>query len=59
MSGRRHREECTCPTPSAAGQLGEPMVLRLLEAGVPVTAYARRPEVRERLAHIGTCPFRI
>ncbi|OBG92384.1 6-phosphogluconate dehydrogenase [Mycobacterium sp. E3251] len=32
-----------------AGQLGEPMVLRLLQAGVPVTTYARRPEVRDRL----------
>jgi 3-hydroxyisobutyrate dehydrogenase-like beta-hydroxyacid dehydrogenase len=36
-----------------AGQLGEPMVLRLLEAGVPVTTYARRPEVRDRLAARG------
>lgn len=36
-----------------AGQLGEPMVLRLLDAGVPVTTYARRPEVRDRLAARG------
>ncbi|MEZ0352004.1 NAD(P)-dependent oxidoreductase [Mycobacterium sp. pR1184] len=36
-----------------AGQLGEPMVLRLLEAGVPVIMYARRPEVRDRLAARG------
>jgi len=36
-----------------AGQLGEPMVLRLLDAGVPVTLYARRPEVRDRLASRG------
>ncbi|ORA19956.1 NAD(P)-dependent oxidoreductase [Mycobacterium arosiense] len=36
-----------------AGQLGEPMVLRLLEAGVPVTTYTRRPEVRDRVAARG------
>ncbi|ETA96331.1 NAD(P)-dependent oxidoreductase [Mycobacterium avium] len=32
-----------------AGQLGEPMVDRLLGAGRDVVAYARRPEVRRRL----------
>ena len=36
-----------------AGQMGEPMVLRLLEAGVPVTTYTRRPEVRDRLTSRG------
>lgn len=36
-----------------AGQMGQPMVWRLLEAGLPVTAYARRPEVRDRLASRG------
>ena len=36
-----------------AGQLGEPMVLRLLGAGQPVLVYARRDEVRERLARHG------
>jgi len=37
-----------------AGQLGEPMVLRLLGAGQPVLVYARRDEVRERLSRHGT-----
>jgi len=32
-----------------AGQLGEPMVRRLLDAGHPVSVYARRVEVRARL----------
>nr|WP_170306038.1 NAD(P)-dependent oxidoreductase [Mycolicibacter kumamotonensis] len=32
-----------------AGQLGEPMVMRLLGAGHHVLAYSRRPEVRDRL----------
>lgn len=36
-----------------AGQLGEPMVGRLLAAGHQVTVHARRPEVRERLAAAG------
>ena len=33
-----------------AGQMGGPMVQRLLDAGVPTTVYARRAEVRERFA---------
>ena len=36
-----------------AGQLGEPMVKRLLGAGHPVLVYARRDEVRDRLANGG------
>ncbi|MGZ5391271.1 MAG: NAD(P)-dependent oxidoreductase [Mycobacterium sp.] len=36
-----------------AGQMGEPMVLRLLRAGAPVLTYARRPEVRDRLTSHG------
>ncbi|TDH46217.1 NAD(P)-dependent oxidoreductase [Mycobacterium eburneum] len=36
-----------------AGQLGEPMVRRLVAAGHRVQAYARRGEVRERLASAG------
>lgn len=36
-----------------AGQMGEPMIERLRVAGFPVTASARRPEVRERLAAQG------
>jgi 3-hydroxyisobutyrate dehydrogenase-like beta-hydroxyacid dehydrogenase len=36
-----------------AGQLGEPAVLRLLEAGHTVTVFARRDEVRARLAERG------
>jgi 3-hydroxyisobutyrate dehydrogenase-like beta-hydroxyacid dehydrogenase len=36
-----------------AGQLGEPMVLRLLGAGQPVLVYARRGEVRDRLSRHG------
>jgi 3-hydroxyisobutyrate dehydrogenase-like beta-hydroxyacid dehydrogenase len=36
-----------------AGQMGEPMIERLRIAGYPVTASARRPEVRERLAAQG------
>jgi 3-hydroxyisobutyrate dehydrogenase-like beta-hydroxyacid dehydrogenase len=36
-----------------AGQMGEPMVERLLAAGHQVTVHARRPEVRERLAAAG------
>ncbi|MGB8390011.1 NAD(P)-dependent oxidoreductase [Mycobacterium sp.] len=36
-----------------AGQLGEPMVKRLLAAGHPVTVYARRQDVRSRLADQG------
>ncbi|MCV7280261.1 NAD(P)-dependent oxidoreductase [Mycolicibacterium flavescens] len=36
-----------------AGQMGEPMVHRLLAAGRPVTVYARRDEVRQRLADAG------
>jgi 3-hydroxyisobutyrate dehydrogenase-like beta-hydroxyacid dehydrogenase len=36
-----------------AGQLGEPTVGRLLDAGWPVLLYARRPQVRERLAQRG------
>lgn len=35
------------------GQIGEPMVDRLLLAGRPVSVFARRPEVRERLAAAG------
>lgn len=35
------------------GQIGEPMVDRLLLAGYPVSVFARRPEVRERLAAAG------
>lgn len=36
-----------------AGQLGEPMVSRLLTAGHDVLVYARRPEVRDRVASQG------
>ncbi|MFW0785790.1 NAD(P)-dependent oxidoreductase [Gordonia sp. CPCC 206044] len=36
-----------------AGQMGEPMVRRLVDAGHEVVLYARRPEVRERLAEAG------
>lgn len=36
-----------------AGQLGEPMVLRLLGAGHPVLVYTRRDEVRDRLTAAG------
>ncbi len=36
-----------------AGRMGEPMVLRLVEAGHRVVVYARRSEVRERLAAAG------
>ena len=36
-----------------AGQLGEPMVKRLLGAGHQVLVYARRGEVRERLSNEG------
>lgn len=36
-----------------AGQLGEPMVTRLLQAGHEVVVYVRRPEVRARLANRG------
>lgn len=36
-----------------AGQLGEPMVMRLLGAGLPVSVYARRDEVRQRLTAQG------
>jgi len=39
-----------------AGQMGEPMVVRLLAAGYRVQVYARRPEVRERLAAAGAVP---
>jgi 3-hydroxyisobutyrate dehydrogenase-like beta-hydroxyacid dehydrogenase len=39
-----------------AGKMGEPMVLRLVEAGHRVQVYARRPEVRERLAAAGAVP---
>jgi len=36
-----------------AGQLGEPMVARLVAAGHDVLVYARRPEVRERVVSQG------
>jgi 3-hydroxyisobutyrate dehydrogenase-like beta-hydroxyacid dehydrogenase len=36
-----------------AGQMGEPMVQRLLAANHEVTVYARRGDVRERLANAG------
>lgn len=36
-----------------AGQLGEPMVRRLLGAGYEVTVYARRDDVRQRLLAAG------
>jgi 3-hydroxyisobutyrate dehydrogenase-like beta-hydroxyacid dehydrogenase len=36
-----------------AGQLGEPTVERIIDAGLPVLLYARRPEVRTRLAERG------
>lgn len=39
-----------------AGQMGEPMVLRLVDAGYRVQVFARRPEVRERLAAAGAVP---
>jgi 3-hydroxyisobutyrate dehydrogenase-like beta-hydroxyacid dehydrogenase len=37
-----------------AGQMGGPMVQRLLDAGVPITVYARRAEVREQFERAGT-----
>lgn len=36
-----------------AGQIGEPMIERLLEAGRQVSVFARRPEVRRRLGAAG------
>lgn len=36
-----------------AGQMGEPMVARLLHAGRRVKVFARRPEVRERVSAAG------
>jgi 3-hydroxyisobutyrate dehydrogenase-like beta-hydroxyacid dehydrogenase len=36
-----------------AGQMGGPMVHRLLDAGVPTTVYARRAEVREQFERAG------
>lgn len=36
-----------------AGQLGGPMVRRLLAAGLDVSLYARRPEVRDEFAALG------
>ncbi|MDT5208151.1 MAG: hypothetical protein QOF67_566, partial [Mycobacterium sp.] len=36
-----------------AGQLGEPMVARLLGAGQDVLVYARRDDVRDRLRNLG------
>jgi 3-hydroxyisobutyrate dehydrogenase-like beta-hydroxyacid dehydrogenase len=36
-----------------AGQLGEPMVARLLGAGHDVLVYARRDDARSRLTHLG------
>ncbi|MFW0786977.1 NAD(P)-binding domain-containing protein [Gordonia sp. CPCC 206044] len=36
-----------------AGKIGEPMVERLVAAGHRTSVYARRPEVRDRLARIG------
>ncbi|MFE9924517.1 NAD(P)-dependent oxidoreductase [Streptomyces sp. NPDC005774] len=39
-----------------AGQIGEPMVERLLAAGHRVRLYARRPEVRGRLSAAGAQP---
>ncbi len=39
-----------------AGRIGEPMVERLLAAGHRVRPYARRPEVRDRLAAAGAEP---
>ncbi|MET9491232.1 NAD(P)-binding domain-containing protein [Nocardia sp. NPDC006630] len=39
-----------------AGRIGEPMVERLLAAGHRVRLYARRPEVRNRLAALGAEP---
>ncbi|NED60092.1 NAD(P)-binding domain-containing protein, partial [Streptomyces sp. SID10244] len=36
-----------------AGQMGEPMVRRLLGAGHDVVLYARRDEVRTRLSEAG------
>src|SRR5665811_1146967 len=36
-----------------AGQMGAPMVDRLLAAGADVTVYARRAEVREQFARAG------
>ncbi len=36
-----------------AGQMGEPMVLRLVQGGHRVVVYARRPEVRERVRAAG------
>ncbi|MFT4042412.1 MAG: NAD(P)-dependent oxidoreductase [Gordonia sp. (in: high G+C Gram-positive bacteria)] len=36
-----------------AGHIGEPMVQRLLADGVPVTVFARKPQVRQRLSALG------
>jgi 3-hydroxyisobutyrate dehydrogenase-like beta-hydroxyacid dehydrogenase len=38
-----------------AGQLGEPMVVRLLAAGHDVSVYARRADVLQRLCAAGAC----
>ena len=35
------------------GEMGRPLIDRLLAAGYPVAAYARRPEVRNELAAVG------
>jgi 3-hydroxyisobutyrate dehydrogenase-like beta-hydroxyacid dehydrogenase len=39
-----------------AGQMGMPMVRRLIGAGRDVTVYARRPEVRVECAELGASP---
>jgi 3-hydroxyisobutyrate dehydrogenase-like beta-hydroxyacid dehydrogenase len=36
-----------------AGQMGRPMLRRLIDAGVPTTVYARRAEVRDEFEHAG------
>lgn len=39
-----------------AGRIGSPMVQRLLAAGLTVTAFARRADVRQRLSGFGAVP---
>ncbi|MDT2005499.1 NAD-binding protein [Rhodococcus opacus] len=51
----RRGQEMSAPTVGfiGAGNIGEPMVERLLSAGSVTTVFARRPEVRSRLAERG------
>ncbi|TQM11320.1 NAD(P)-dependent oxidoreductase [Pseudonocardia kunmingensis] len=59
MRSRINGDEGAASAPSTrigfigAGRIGEPMVERLLAVGHPVVLYARRAEVRQRLAAAG------